>query len=140
MTSAAKHWTKHYKHGMGSESRIVRNAYAYLVMVAVAGRPACPNCNRDFVAGDFDVDRVMGGERDAEGSEIYRAGTIVYLCKTCNQKRATLQAKGLDWDKVAEYQALVINASLGIDIPTLKEAKEWWKNRPTEITKKGRFE
>lgn len=128
-------WIKHYRNGFGSAARVQRNAYAYAVaMVMTDGRSVCPCCDAPvdyFQSGSVEVDRVHGDERDAEGSAIYREGSIVYVCRDCNQSRAALQSRGEDWTHVDQYVQDVADASAMVTVPTVREAREWWSSRGT---------
>lgn len=132
MASTAHTWTKHYVNGFGSAARIQRNYYAFLVMMTISGAH-CPACMTPWsdAQGAFEVDRTEGGEQDANGSEVYRQGSFVYVCQPCNHSRGILQAAGKDWTNVDEYQRIVREASAQVEVPTMAAAKVWWQARKT---------
>jgi len=123
----------------GSRDRIIRNCYAYRVMVAMCGEAVCPNCGIEFVAGEFDVDRINGSEKDEKGIELYKQGEIVYLCNSCNQARSILQNVGNDWPHITEYKNDVMRASESVSIPSESAARDWWDARPMRVTRQGRY-
>lgn len=135
-----KTWTKHYKNGFGSADRIQRNAYAYAVaMVMTGGRHMCPTCEGPLDFGTAEVDRVNGSERDANGSEVYREGSIVYVCRGCNQGRSALQSIGRDWTDAHVYAQHVADASAMVTMPSIREAREWWENREVSTARVSRY-
>lgn len=134
-------WIKHHRNGFGSAARVQRNAYAYAVaMVMTGGRHECPACGGPMpLDGTSEVDRVHGQERDENGSEVYREGSIVYVCGGCNQGRSHLQSLGSDWTHVGQYAADVADASAMVTVPTVREAREWWENRDTGTGSVSRY-
>lgn len=137
----ARTWIKHFRNGFGSADRVQRNAYAYAVaMVLTGGRNVCPSCDMplDLNRG-AEVDRINGSEVDANGSEVYREGTIVYLCRACNASRGELQSRGDDWPNVDAYRAAVVAASAGVPVPTVATARAWWAARPMGAVAVGRW-
>lgn len=125
---------------LGSRQRIIRNHYAYRVMLAMTGGKAiCPSCLAvPFTAGTFEVDRTHGAE-SVDGRNAYTTGRMVYVCMGCNQGRAVLQTAGRDWGNVATYQALVAEASETVALSTYAEACEWWANREQGTETVSRF-
>jgi hypothetical protein len=107
----------------GSRERLIRNLYAYRVAAAIVGAEGiCPSCSRSFyVDNDGNVDRTI------TGCASYVTGEIVYLCGDCNQSR-----NNGEWSNVDAYRATVAAASLTVDVPTAREAREWWNSRPVK--------
>lgn len=133
-TNSPKVWQKN-----GSRDRIIRNAYAYQVMVAMCGSAMCPNCGIEFNGGEFDVDRINGSSKNDKGIELYMQGEIVYLCNSCNQARSLLQNVGADWPHAEAYKNDVINASKNVAIPSEASARAWWDARPVRAPRQGRY-
>lgn len=130
-----KVWTKHYRNGFGSAERVQRNAYAYAVaMVMTGGREECPTCLAPLDLNTAEVDRVNGSEKDENGSEVYAEGSIVYVCRACNQGRAALQSIGRDWTHAGQYASDVADASAMVTVPTVREARDWWNARRDSAT------
>ena len=104
----------------GSRERLIRNLYAYRVAAAIVGEAGiCPSCGRGFYCdNDGEVDRTYVRTN-------YVAGEIVYLCGDCNQSRANDE-----WTNVEAYRAVVAAASETVEIPTAREARDWWDSRP----------
>jgi hypothetical protein len=115
----------------GSAERVQRAAYAYAVAVVMAGRAwTCPACLGPLAPGDngaAEVDRVSR-ETDSQGREVYRPGCVVMVCRRCNQDRSELQARGSDWTHADQYAQDVADASALVDMPTVRESREWWQD------------
>lgn len=121
--SEAARWSKSSK-SWGSALRVQRNAYAFLVtMVMTGGRMECPACDAPLDLATAEVDRVTPALD-------YRESNIVYLCRGCNEGRGILQSMGRDWTHADDYAAHVADASAMVTVPSIREAREWWDNRP----------
>lgn len=109
----------------GSALRVQRNAYAFLVtMVMTEGRMECPTCEGPLDLSTAEVDRPVPALD-------YRETNCLYVCRECNQGRAALQSIGRDWTHADEYAAHVIDAAAMVTVPSIREAREWWNDRPT---------
>lgn len=104
----------------GSRERMMRNLYAYRVAAAIVGTEGiCPSCDRPFfVDNDGEVDRTYSRTD-------YVTGEVTYLCGDCNQSRANNE-----WANLTAYRETVAAASATVPVPTAREAREWWANRP----------
>lgn len=113
----------------GSRERLIRNLYAYRVAAVMAGvEGICPTCGDALILdNNAEVDRTC--KRDN-----YVTGEIVYLCGTCNQSRANVE-----WSRVDDYRADVARASESVEIPTAREAREWWNARPVPVRSVSRY-
>jgi hypothetical protein len=113
----------------GSGRRQQRNAYAYKVTMRMTrGELICPACLNPLDLDTAEVDRTIPALD-------YCPGNIVYLCHGCNNGRGILQSVGRDWLNVEAYVRDVKTASVGIAIPTVSEARQWWARRPTVVTR-----
>lgn len=113
----------------GSRERLIRNLYAYRVAALVAGAEGiCPACSDPFfVDNDGNVDRTYKREN-------YVTCEIVYLCGDCNQSR-----NNGDWPNVEGYRVEVARAGALVEVPTAREAADWWKARPVKPAKARRW-
>lgn len=131
-TSHTARWSKSSP-SWGSALRVQRNAYAYRVtMVLTNGANECPACGDILDLDTAEVDRAIPANDYCEGN-------IVYVCRACNQGRAILQSQGRDWAHVADYIADIAKASESVSVPTNREAREWWANRPTAPRRVSRY-
>lgn len=121
-------WSKSSK-AWGSARRIQRNYYAYLVtMVLTAGRLECPACSASLDLDTAEVDRCIPAYD-------YKPFNVCYLCRGCNQGRGILQSVGRDWTHASRYALDVANASRGVRVPSVADARAWWSRRPTVETR-----
>lgn len=120
-------WSKSSK-AWGSARRVQRNYYAFLVTMVLTGyKMECPACSNPLDLDIAEVDRCIPAID-------YRPGNVVYLCRGCNGGRGVLQSIGKDWKHVQRYVNDVANASRGIPIPSVADARQWWESRPTVTT------
>lgn len=132
MNTDTARWSKSSP-SWGSALRVQRNAYAYLVlMVMTGGRHECPACESPLDLATAEVDRAVPALD-------YREGNVVYLCRDCNQGRAALQSIGRDWTHADDYAAHVADAAAMVTVPSIREAREWWADRPVSVGRVSRY-